>query len=307
MDKLIGTLVLFVGIFISIVSGYFSILGLAALFSASVVPIIIMALSLELAKVSGALWLHRYWSISPLLLRSYILLGVIVLMVITSFGVFGFLSKAHLDQQAAIIPERTNIELIDNQISFIRNQISRDEAEINSLDAIIDGYIRNDRITQSREVRLEQEEIRSTLNASLSENYEKIQDLERQKIEIQTTLQEADIKLGPIQYLIEIFNFTDTDQAVRIFIFSIMMVFDPIAICLILAGQWSLFGSAKIIRQNETINNILKEEEALAKVVNRKKQLRFEEEKENKVLEKRVQLMAQQRRFEQNNSMKDIT
>lgn len=307
MDKFVGILVLTVGIFISIVSGYFSILGLAALFSASFLPIIIMATSLELAKVSGAIWLHRNWSVAPWLLRSYILSSVVILMLITSFGVFGFLSKAHLDQQAQSIPEQANLEIINNQISFIRNQINRDEIEIKSLDAIIDGYIRNDRITQSREVRLEQEAIRSTLNQNISENYSKLQELGEQRIGLETNLNQVNIKLGPIQYLIEIFNFTDVDQAVRIFIFFIMLVFDPIAICLLLAGQWSLFGAAKIIRQKEAINSILQEEEALAKVVNRKKQLRLEEEKENKILEKRIQLMAQQRRFEQSNSMKDIS
>ena len=99
--KVFGYWTLFVALCISVVAAYYSIIGLTAIFAAAFIPIVIMGSALEVAKVTTAIWLHRYWHITPFLMKFYLTTATVVLMFITSMGIFGFLSKAHIEQTAA--------------------------------------------------------------------------------------------------------------------------------------------------------------------------------------------------------------
>lgn len=307
MDKLIGITILLVGISISGVAAYFSIVGLAAIFSASIIPIIIMGSFLELGKVAAAFWLHKNWSIAPTLLKSYLIIAVLLLMVITSLGIFGFLSKSHVEQQSESNTLSVELELTESEIGFLRSDLERLNQELNTMNSVVDGYIRNDRITQAREIQNNQSVRRSEINAEISEINNKIRNLETKKIEQQSSVNTTNIKLGPIEYLMALLSFDNSDQAVRLFIILIMIVFDPVAIALILAAQWTLGGAYAQIKEEKYIKNILAEEEALAKIAARKTQIRIEAEKEAKALERQNQLLAQRKRFEGNSSLKDIS
>ena len=95
---LLGILTFLSALTISAVAIYYSVAGLAAIFAAAVIPIIIMGVSLEVGKLVTAVWLHRHWSRAAWWLKTYLSIAVIVLMFITSMGIFGFLSKAHIEQ-----------------------------------------------------------------------------------------------------------------------------------------------------------------------------------------------------------------
>lgn len=106
-----------VALTVSAVAAYYSIIGLTAIFAAAFVPVIIMGISLEVAKVTTAIWLHSFWQTAPLLMRSYLTAATVVLMLITSMGIFGFLSKAHIEQSAggaqlSAMIERTSQEIL---------------------------------------------------------------------------------------------------------------------------------------------------------------------------------------------------
>src|SRR6056300_706518 len=97
----LGLLTLLTALTISAVAIYYSVAGLVAIFAAAAVPIMIMGGVLEISKLVTAVWLHRYWKQTVWWLKSYLTLAVVVLMLITSMGIFGFLSKAHIEQTSA--------------------------------------------------------------------------------------------------------------------------------------------------------------------------------------------------------------
>ena len=119
-----GFLTLFISLAIAGVAAWFSIEGLMAIFSASALEIAIMAGTLEVGKLLTASWLYRYWNTAGLFIKSYLTVAVLVLMLITSMGIFGYLSKAHLDQAGVSSDAIAAVERLDGQISREENKIS---------------------------------------------------------------------------------------------------------------------------------------------------------------------------------------
>ena len=127
---LFGILTLLVALTISGVAIYYSVAGLVAIFAAASIPIIIMGGALEVGKLVAAVWLHRYWSRAAWWLRLYLSVAVLVLMFITSMGIFGFLSKAHIEQTAAANEQVATLARFDEEILREREVIERAEARI---------------------------------------------------------------------------------------------------------------------------------------------------------------------------------
>ena len=133
MYMLFGILTLITAIAIAGVAAWFSIAGLMAIFSAAAMPIAIMAGTLEVGKLLTASWLYRYWDETSILIRSYLTVAVVVLMLITSMGIFGYLSKAHLDQAGASGDAFAIVERIEGQVAREENKITILEDRIASL------------------------------------------------------------------------------------------------------------------------------------------------------------------------------
>ena len=128
--KVFGYWTLAIALAISGVAAYYSIIGLTAIFAAAVIPIVIMGSALEVAKVTTAVWLHRYWHVAPGLMKFYLTIATIVLMFITSMGIFGFLSKAHIEQTSMATESVAQIERIVTEIGRNEGIISRAEQKI---------------------------------------------------------------------------------------------------------------------------------------------------------------------------------
>ena len=109
-------LTLITALSISGVAAYYSIIGLAKIFAAAYIPIIIMGGVLEVGKLVTAVWLHRHWTVAPFFLKTYLTFAVVVLMFITSMGIFGFLSSAHIEQTAEAEENVALVEQIDRKI-----------------------------------------------------------------------------------------------------------------------------------------------------------------------------------------------
>lgn len=122
-----------VALTVSAVAAYYSIIGLTAIFAAAVIPVIIMGASLEVAKITTAIWLHTYWNEAPFLMKTYLTTATVVLMLITSMGIFGFLSKAHIEQTASSGGLVAQIERIDQEIA-------REQQTIERANLAIDGF-----------------------------------------------------------------------------------------------------------------------------------------------------------------------
>ena len=129
-----GILTLFTALCISAIAIYYSVAGLVAIFAAAALPIIIMGTALEIGKLVTAVWLHRYWSKATWWLRTYLSTAVIVLMFITSMGIFGFLSKAHIEQTSAGDENVAQVERIASEIVRYEDVITRAENKIQKLE-----------------------------------------------------------------------------------------------------------------------------------------------------------------------------
>lgn len=127
-----GYWTIFVALIISLVAAYYSIVGLVAIFASAMLPIIIMGSALEIGKLTTVVWLHQYWHQAKFWVKSYLSIAVVILMFITSMGIFGFLSKAHIEQASTGLEQQAQLERVDGEIARIENIVSRSEGKINS-------------------------------------------------------------------------------------------------------------------------------------------------------------------------------
>ena len=262
------TLLTFISaIAISLIAAGYSILGLATLFAGAAVPIIAMGSALEVGKLVAASWLYHNWREGiPRALKAYLFTAIIVLVFITSVGIFGFLSKAHLDQVRPTGNNAVQIALIDKKINQQKLIIDRSENTLDRLDKALDVYISKEYVTRGLKERKKQKEERDLLNAEIKKAMDEIARLttEKSNIEIEQLKIEADV--GPLKYVAELIygdNAKDHfDSAVRIIILILIFVFDPLAVLLLIAANISL--RQWRIKRNEK-QKIKDEEEKSAK------------------------------------------
>ena len=262
------TLLTFISaIAISLIAAGYSILGLATLFAGAAVPIIAMGSALEVGKLVAASWLYHNWREGiPRALKAYLFTAIIVLVFITSIGIFGFLSKAHLDQVRPTGNNEVQIALIDKQINQQNLIIDRAENTLDRLDKALDVYIAKEYVSRGLKERKKQKEERDFLNGEIKKAMDEIARLTAEKgnIEIEQLKIEADV--GPLKYVAELIygdNAKDHfDSAVRIIILILIFVFDPLAVLLLIAANISL--RQWRIKRNEK-QKIKDEEEKSAK------------------------------------------
>ena len=244
---------------ISIIAAGYSIVGLATLFAGAVVPIILMGSALEVGKLVAASWLYHNWNSDvPRLLKSYLFIAIIVLVFITSLGIFGFLSKAHLDQVKPTSSNNIKIELIDNQIKSQQLIIDRSQKTLTLLDKALEVYIDKEYVTRGLKERKKQKPERDALTLSINEASDKIAELSDKKGSLKLEQDKIEAEVGPIKYVAELIygeNAKDMfDHAVRVVILILIFVFDPLAVLLLIAANISL-------RQWRQKKNIKKTEE----------------------------------------------
>lgn len=236
-----GYLTLFVALAISAVAAWYSIIGLMAIFSASAVAIAIMGGVLEVGKVLTASWLYQNWSRTPFLLKSYLTIAVFVLMFITSMGIFGFLSKAHIEQTGDLNVVENQIELIQIQIDREQKDIIRNQGALDLLDGALARYTELGAVTKGLQARQEQKLERDALNLAVSTSGEEIARLQEEQSKLQLQVKAFEVEVGPIRYVADLlFTDADLERAVRWVIIVIIFVFDPLAILLVIAANMTL-------------------------------------------------------------------
>lgn len=205
-----------VTIAVATAAAFFSIYGLAQIFSGALVAVIIMGASLEAGKLTATLLLHTYWSRMSVLLRSYLTVAVIVLMVITSGGVYGFLSAAYQKEQIPLQQISAKIELLDSEYT-------RKTDRLQQMDDII-ASINPDYITKRLEEKNQQKSERQELVSRINQIESEKQKLVSRKID-------TEAHIGPIIYMAEVFDKTSNDAA-NYLIMLLIVVFDPLAVAL---------------------------------------------------------------------------
>ena len=230
---------------ISVIAAGYSIIGLATLFAGAVIPIIAMGSALEVGKLVAASWLYNNWNSDvPRLLKAYLFGAIIVLIFITSMGIFGFLSKAHLDQVKPTSGNNIKISVLNNQINQQQLIIDRSQKTLDQLDKALDVYIEKEFVTRGLKERQKQEEERNTLNTAINNASDKIAELTNEKASLSLEQDKIEAEVGPIKYVAELIygeNAQDNfDKAVRIVILILIFVFDPLAVLLLIAANISL-------------------------------------------------------------------
>ena len=229
---------------ISAVAAYYSIVGLMAIFSASAMSIAIMGVVLEIGKLITASWLYQNWKRVPFLLKSYLTLAVVVLMFITSMGIFGYLSKAHIDQGKGVAEIYLKVERVDNRIETERNTIARYEKQLTNLDTALNRYLDLGAVSKGLAKREEQEPERKELVRLINESQKRIDDFLTERSEYQLQINSFEVEIGPIKYISaliygdEALDYIDT--AVRAVILTLVFVFDPLAVLLLISANMSM-------------------------------------------------------------------
>ena len=216
----------YVGLSALLIAGsaaFFSVFGLSKLFAGATISVIIMAGSLEFGKIVGAAFLYRYWNKINTLLKIYMTTGVIILVGITSAGIFGYLSNAY--QGATIQFEKQSTTLLykeDRLVQLEEDKIYLKQELEQSLSSLPDNYI-----TAKRK-------LREDYNPKVLELNDDILNIKQEIGDLKVGLIETGVDVGPAIYLAKVFN-TDIDTGVKFFIFILIFVFDPMAIALIIA------------------------------------------------------------------------
>ena len=239
-----GLLTLLTALAISTVAAYYSIVGLMAIFAGATTAIAIMGVVLEIGKLICASWTFTNWKSCPVIMRSYFILAVVVLMLITSLGIFGFLSRAHITQSSptALISER--IERIDLKIDQRQTQIKRYQGRLDTLDQALQRYIELGAISKGLAKIGAMDNETSLLKTKVEGLENEIDGLSDEKYGLKTELNLAEVEVGPIRYVASMLyddvSESQLEEAVRWIIILLIFVFDPLAVVLVIAANISL-------------------------------------------------------------------
>ena len=215
-----------------------------------------MGVVLESGKLVTAAWVYHNWKRTPKLLKGYLISAVVILMFITSMGIFGFLSKAHIEQTTVNSDNTLQIELIESQIQRERGSIERAENTLAQLDNALEKYVELGAVTKGLNARKEQETERNELNATITKSTETISSLTQKMSELNIERIAIEAEVVSIKYIAELLYGESTtgvlEDAVRGVILIIVFVFDPLAVLLLVAANQSLLHEQRRRRQRRS-------------------------------------------------------
>jgi hypothetical protein len=262
-EKFIAYLTLLSGLSLSAVAVYYSVVGLTAIFAAAVVPIIIMGTTLEISKLVATIWLKQNWNTAPLLIKTYLFTAIVVLMIITSMGIFGFLSKAHSDQNLVSGDVLAKIAVYDEKIKTSKENIDVNRKQLKQMDEAVDQVMGRSADEKGADkavaLRRGQSKDRARLLQDIEAQQKIISSLNEERAPIAAEVRKVEAEVGPIKYIAAFFygntDPTILEKSVTWVIITIIIVFDPLAIILLLASQISF----QEFREREDKPGVLKD------------------------------------------------
>jgi hypothetical protein len=246
---MINYIALAVALALSVCSAYFSIMGLATIFAAAKIQVLVMGSIIEAAKVVAISWSYRNWDVAPRLIKYYLVVAIVILMAITSMGTFGYLSKAHQDQAIPVGDVVAQLTIIDQKIQVSKDNIEAGRKALAQMDQAVDQIMARstdetgaDKAVRTR--RAQQKERRKIL-AEIETEQRSIAALNQERAPIASEVRKVEAEVGPIRYIAKLMYGSDPDglmleQAVIWVIIMIVVVFDPLAVVLLLAGNFGL-------------------------------------------------------------------
>jgi len=256
-----GIIILFVALTISAVAAFYSIVGLTALFASATTSIIIMGASLEIGKIISTVWLHKYWDRASLKFKLYLVPAIAVLMIITSMGIFGYLSASHLDQGLPSGDIIAQVQLLDDKINTELYNIEANKKALQQLDSQVDQLLlRTDSergATHAVKIRSQQVDERRLLQESVAQSQKTVAQLQNERLPIAMQVRKVEAEIGPVKYIAALMYGDNPDSntlehAVRWVIILLIIVFDPLAIVLILVADQTMTWSKEDSIKNDT-------------------------------------------------------
>jgi hypothetical protein len=246
-----------VALSLSAIAAYYAVAGLVAIFAAAAIPIAIMGSLLEASKLVVASWLYRNWKAIPRLLKTYFTIALVVLMLLTSMGIFGFLSKAHLDQAVPTGDVAAKLTLIDEKIKTEKENLNASRQELSQLDLQVNETISRSSgtdatgdkgargIERSIAIRKSQQKDRNRILKEIGDSQAKIATLQEERAPIASEVRKVEAEVGPIKYIAALIYEESAseevlEKAVRFVTILIVMVFDPLAVLMLIAANWNL-------------------------------------------------------------------
>ena len=252
-------LMFFCALALSASAAWYSIIGLTAIFAAAKIPIIIMGATLEVSKLVVASWLYRNWKEIPFLMKTYLTGALLVLMFLTSMGIFGFLSKSHADQSMNSGDVIAQIEMLEQKIQIEQSKIDSAKTTLVQLDTQVNEMIgrstSTSAINRSITIRKQQDKERSALIQSIEESQSRINELREELIPFKTQNRQLEAEVGPIKYIAALIYGENADEnllekAIRWVILLIVGVFDPLAVVMLIAASWSMKHRSKSVSES---------------------------------------------------------
>jgi len=259
-----GSLMMAIAVTISAIAAWYSVAGLTAIFSAAVVPVIIMGGALEAGKIVATVWLHNNWRRAGWAFKTYLIPAIVFLMLLTSMGIFGFLSKAHSDQSLVTGDATSRVAIYDEKIATERENIAQAKKALEQMNAQVDQMLGRSDTERGAEravsIRKNQAKERAGLNAEIAKSQKTIQQLQAERAPLAAEARKIEAEVGPIKYIAALIYGDNPDQnilerAVRWVIILIVVVFDPLALTLILAAnkqfEWARSGTGGWVHDEE--------------------------------------------------------
>ena len=243
-----SNLTLLVALSLSSVAAYYSIIGLTAIFAGAVIPVIIMGSILEVGKITTTVWLRKYWGRASWVLKLYLVPAVIALALLTSMGIFGFLSKAHMEQGITSGDAQGKVAIYDEKIKTSKDNIDANRKALKQLDEAVDQVMGRSTSEQGADkavaIRRSQANDRKRLPAEIQAEQKTISQLSEERAPLASELRKVEAEVGPIKYIAALIYGDNADSnmleaAVRWVIILLVVVFDPLAIALVLAANAS--------------------------------------------------------------------
>jgi len=272
---MINYLALLVAIGLSGIAAYFSVIGLTTIFAASFWPVVVMGGTLEVAKVITASWTYRNWDIAPFSIKAYLVGSILALMFITSMGTFGYLSKAHIDQTTSSSDVVSQLAIYDEKIKVARENIDANRKTLKQYDEAVDQIMGRSDSEKGAEravvVRRSQQKDRARLQEEIQANQKTISQLNDDMAPLAAQVRRVEAEVGPLKFIAELFyDKVDTqflDKTVRWVIILIVIVFDPLAIILLIAANIGLSKTKIEQQQVEEKQDTQQEIESRAKLL----------------------------------------
>jgi hypothetical protein len=260
---LLDYLVLAVALILSGVAAYYSVVGLAAIFSGAFFSIVLMGSALELGKLVAASWLYRNWDEAPKFIKYYLTVAVVVLMFITSMGIFGYLSKAHLETSATMTSDiSSELQTLNDTIESKTNTKVLVEKQIQNIDNTLVKYIEMGSVTKGLQEKRKLDGERRQLEDERKAVEKELVALKSEKNKLESEVKKIEVEVGPLKYIAELVYGTDSerhfDNAVRLVIIILILVFDPLAVILLIAANFKLTQAKEQTDRSKRIEELKK-------------------------------------------------